>query len=89
MEKEQYEEHTEKAENAISYSELRKVLTDDELAILGIQEARFCEELEENDECLVKDILLLLKASRRSTRHSLFVLEQAKDALLKLSFLMP
>ena len=60
-----YESIRKKSGNANSYSECREVLTDDELAILGIQEARFCEELEENDECLVKDILLLLKASRR------------------------
>ena len=72
MEKEQYEELLEKIENAISYSEYRKILTDDELAILGIHEATYPEELGKGDECLVKDILLLLKASRRSTRHSIF-----------------
>lgn len=89
MEKENYDGIWEKTENASSYSECRKVLADEELAILGIHHAKFPDELGEGDECLVKDILLLLKASRCSTRHSLFVLDRAKDALLMLSFPMP
>lgn len=79
----------EKVKDANSYSKVREILSDDDLALFGIYAAQADGEFEEEDECLVKDILLLLKASRRSTRHSLFVLEQAKDALLKLSFLMP
>lgn len=88
MEKSKYEEHMEKTENATSYSELRKVLTDDELAFFGIRAVTHDEDFTEDDECLAKDILLLLKASRRSARHCLVVLDEVKSTLLTLSFPM-
>ena len=88
MEKTKYEEILDKVKYAATFEEYRDILTDEELAILGINEARYREELAADDECLVKDILLLLKASRRSTRHSLFVLDEVKNALLTLSFPM-
>ena len=88
MKKSRYEEILEKVKDATTFGEYRKILTDDELAIFGIHEAQYREELGEDDECLVKDILLLLKASRRSTRHSMFLLDEVKNALLTLSFPM-
>lgn len=78
----------EKAKGASRYSDWKEWLTDEELAMLAVHETNYREELGEEDECLAKDILLLLKASRRSARHSLLVLEKVKDALLHLSFPM-
>ena len=88
MDKSKYEEHIEKAENATTYSGCREILTDEELAIFGIRAVTHDEDFTEDDECLVKDILLLLKASRHSARHCLFVLDEVEKTLLTLSFPM-
>lgn len=82
------EEIYKKIEDVTTYSEIRERLTDEELAYFAINESKYDEEFCGSDECLVKDILLLLKASRYSARHSLLVLEKVKDALLMLSFPM-
>lgn len=81
-----YEEIFEKIEGAKTYKEMRSLLSDEELALFAAHEVNYDEEFDEKDECLVKDILLLLKASRHSARHSFVVLEKVKDALLLLSF---
>lgn len=92
MEKSKYEEFLEHAYEKVSdtsrYSEWKELLTDEELALIAVHETNYQEKFNVEDECLAKDILLLLKASRRSARHSLLVLEKVKDALLHLSFPM-
>lgn len=88
MEKGKYEEILKKIEGVDTFTEARKRLTDEELSLMAVHETDYREELDEEDECLAKDILLLLKASRHSARHSLLVLEKVKDALLHLSFPM-
>lgn len=84
---EEFENINAKIKDAKKFSDYRAALSDEELVAYVLAVHLYNEEIESGEENVIKDILLLLKATRRSTRHSLFLLEKAKDALLQLSFL--
>lgn len=63
------------------FSEARKILTDDELVFYCIVKNSELAETYEGEECVIKDILKLLGAKRYSVKHSLHLLDVAKEVL--------
>lgn len=74
-------EISEKTKDIEEFSEVRKVLTDEEIIFYYI--AKNCElsETYDGEECVIKDILKVLGAKKYSVKHSLHLLDVAKEVL--------
>lgn len=71
------------AENVKSMEEAKKVLTMEELIFYIAKENKI--QIVPESECLIADILKMLESNNYSVRHSLLVLETAKELLPYLS----
>lgn len=63
------------------FHEARKVLTDEEIVFYYIAKNGELSEIYEGEECIIKDILKVLGAKKYSVKHSLHLLDVAKEVL--------
>lgn len=79
------DEIEEKADGAESFKELKSRLTESELAYYMIYRGNLAREILEGEERIIEDILKLLGAEKRSVKHSLYLLDVAKETLLSIA----
>lgn len=78
-------EISKKSSGAKDFSEARKVLTDDELVYYLIAKNYELSETYDGEECIIKDILKLFGARGYSVKHSLHLLDVAKEVLISIA----
>lgn len=78
-------EISKKASNANNFAEAREMLTDDELVYYLIAKNYEMSETYTGEECVIKDILKLLGANGYSVKHSLHLLDVAREVLISIA----
>lgn len=73
----------EKVKDAKSFEEIKAILTDEELVYWLAYDLDTLEvRMADGDECLIKDILKVIGKTNYSIRHSMHLLDIAKELLL-------
>ena len=72
---------SEKTKGMEDFHEVREVLTDEEIVFYYIVKNAELAEIYEGEECIIKDILKVLGAKKYSVKHSLHLLDVAKEVL--------
>ena len=78
-------EISEKVSGAKDISEAREILTDEELIFYFIAKNGELSETIEGEECIIKNILKLLGTKEYSVKHSLHLLDTAKEVLISIA----